>query len=43
MGTGGVYCTMFREEIIWETVAEECAEYDPVPWANGGSRGGTKD
>lgn len=34
-GSGGTYCTLFNEDIWREIeVATECAEFDPVPWAN---------
>jgi hypothetical protein len=31
LSTSGVYCTLFREPILDETVALECAEFDPQP------------
>lgn len=27
-GTSGLFCSYFREEIIFEDVAEECPEYE---------------
>lgn len=32
-GPGGVYCRVFSEDIWLERVAEECSDYDPLPWA----------
>lgn len=37
LSTGGVFCTLFREEVVTERVAEECEDYKPVPWAQGGA------
>jgi len=38
--SGGTYCTMFNEQIWREKdVAEECAEFDPVPWASEDAKG----
>lgn len=38
-GNSGTYCTLFNEEIWRETVAEECGEYTPVPWAASAAKG----
>lgn len=38
-GPGGVFCHLYREDIVDEKVAAECPEYQPVPWAKGRKRG----
>jgi hypothetical protein len=37
-GPEGVFCHLFREDIVDESVAAECPEYDPVPWAGKAAR-----
>lgn len=29
-GNSGIYCTLFRESLVSDTVAEECSEFEPV-------------
>jgi hypothetical protein len=33
LDSGGVYCKLFHEQILTETVAEECGEYEPDTWS----------
>lgn len=32
-GPGGVFCRKYMEDILDEKIAQECPDYDPVPWA----------
>jgi hypothetical protein len=38
-GPGGVYCRLYNEDIWQEKVAEECADFDPLPWASQDAKG----
>lgn len=40
-GSGGVYCTRYNEDIWLEKVAQECADFTPVPWASKDAKGDT--
>lgn len=43
-GTGGTWCTLFREEIWREAeVANECPEFVSVPWASEDAKGATSE
>lgn len=33
MGSGGIYCRTYMEEIWNEKTAEDCVDFDPTPWA----------
>lgn len=33
LGPSGVLCRVYHEEIFDETVAVECPDFDPLPWA----------
>lgn len=30
VGTRGLYCSYFNEPIVYEDVAQECSEFDPI-------------
>lgn len=30
LGLRGIFCGMFAEPVVHETVAEECSEFDPI-------------
>lgn len=32
-GPGGVYCRLYQDDIWNEATAEECDDFDAVPWA----------
>lgn len=36
-GPGGVFCRVFNEDIWNEKVAQDCEQFDPQPWVNGGA------
>lgn len=37
-GSGGVFCRQYLEDIWDEKIAEECDDFDPVPWARSGAK-----
>lgn len=33
MGSSGLYCSFYKEELMSEISADECEEFTPSPWA----------